>query len=251
MGMIKKQWNQFWLAIQFFTRFPTPDVDYSPEALNKSSKFFSLIGWMIGGLLAVSYFFLSEFLYQDVLVWLILGLGMLLTGAFHEDGLGDSFDGLWGGMDPEKRISIMKDSRVGTYGLLAHLVVFSLKGFSLIHTKNVIGALLVGHVLSRALASLYIFIFPYYQHQASKSKPLAERIGVFETFLVLIIAMPVIYFVSLEQMLWLALSLTLVFIIWGAVIKRKIGGFTGDLLGASQQLFETTIFIILGLKIWS
>ena len=121
-----RQWHLFCLALSFFSRIPVPaSTPYSPELLNQSSRYLSLVGLLLGALQALVLLATAQLLPFSIAVLLALMAGLVLTGAFHEDGLADTADGLGGGLSLERKLEIMKDSRVGTYGLVALLLAFA------------------------------------------------------------------------------------------------------------------------------
>jgi adenosylcobinamide-GDP ribazoletransferase len=252
IALIKKQLNLFYLALSFFTRIPIPaNTAYSSALLNQSGRYFSLIGLLVGAVAAGS-FYASQLIFSDsVAIAISMIISLLLTGAFHEDGLADMADGIGGGMTPEKRLLIMKDSRIGTYGaaslvlvllfkyvLLSDLAVNNLSFFCL--------SLLLAHGLSRAVAASLIFDMPYVSDiDTSKSKPLANRQTVFElVMLVAIGCLPLFYF-SMNLTLWLLPMLLLFRYLFKRWLMKRIGGFTGDCLGATQQISEIIIYLMI------
>ena len=172
----------------------------------------------------------------------------MLTGAFHEDGLTDMADGIGGGMTLERRLSIMKDSRIGTYGASA-LVMALLGKFVLLselaHWQMVVPVMVASYVISRGVAASLIHDTPYVSDiDTSKSKPLAHQQTTFE--------LVALFASSLIPMLWLELSLVVSMLavivplrfVFRAWLVKRIGGFTGDCLGAAQQLSELTLYIV-------
>ena len=118
-GKVASQINLFYLALSFFTRIPVPrSMVYSPALLNQASRYFSLVGLFIGVITSVACYFLVMLFPLAIAILLTMILSLFLTGAFHEDGLADMADGIGGGFTIEKRLAIMKDSRLGTYGTI-------------------------------------------------------------------------------------------------------------------------------------
>lgn len=249
--------NLFLLALSFFTRIPVPNgLDYSPQLLNKANRYFSLVGLLLGGGLALSYFILNFFLPISVAVLLMMSLSLLLTGAFHEDGLADMADGIGGAFTVEKRLTIMKDSRIGTYGSVALILVLLLK-FSLLveiaqlSSLNLIVALVLASALSRAVAGSLISSLTYVSdEQSSKSKPLACYQSRREKLVLLIIGALPLLLLPVNASLILIASLITFQLFFARWLKAKLGGFTGDCLGAAQQISELLIYVLL-LGYWS
>jgi len=178
-------------------------------------------------------------------------ISLALTGAFHEDGLTDMADGIGGAFEPEQRLAIMKDSRIGTYGAVTLILSLALK-FSLLQalaqhgTSSLIVALILACSLSRTVAASLISALTYVSDESSsKSKPLAKaQSGQDIIILILFGAAPLFLFsVSISFVIVLVLLMFRMFFIhW---LTAKIGGFTGDCLGAAQQISELLIYLVL------
>src|SRR5436190_7873550 len=125
---MKKELHIFFTALLFYTRIPCPkNIDHNPDYLNKTSRYFPLVGWIVGGITFVVYY-LSAFIFTiEIAVILSIIAGILITGAFHEDGFADVCDGFGGGWTKEKILLIMKDSSIGAYGAIGLVLLFLLK----------------------------------------------------------------------------------------------------------------------------
>ncbi|MGR5250930.1 adenosylcobinamide-GDP ribazoletransferase [Vibrio astriarenae] len=249
---LKYQWELFWLALGFFSRIPIPQsTPYSEERMNRSGRYFPLVGLALGTIVYAGYWAFSYVLPNEVAVLLTMILSVLLTGAFHEDGLADMADGIGGGMTVERRLEIMKDSRLGTYGTITVILALFLKwqllvtlfGSGLISPLLV---LLIGYGLSRAVAVTLIYDMTYVTDSAgSKSRPLAQRQTLAEFWCAIAIGVtPLIGIppVPASIMLISMMILRALFQIW---LDKRLGGFTGDCLGAVQQVSELTLYIIM------
>lgn len=244
--------NLFLLTISFFTRIPVPSsMFYSEELLNKANRYFSLVGLFIGCLLALSYAMSTILFSNEIAVLLTMVISLLLTGAFHEDGLADMADGIGGAFNVEKRLIIMKDSRIGTYGAVTLVMALLLKYSLLIELANtshyhLFVALVLGATLSRALAGSLISSLPYVRdEQSSKSKPLAEFQSRKEWFILMTIAALPLLLIPISISLTLVIVLIVFQVFFSRWLIAKLGGFTGDCLGAAQQLSELLIYLIL------
>lgn len=123
-----KEIDLFLVAMGYFTRIPMPKwVEVDADKLNKASRYFGLVGLLVGLLSAIVFWLTQNWLPAGVSVLLSMVTGVLLTGGFHEDGLADTFDGFGGGWTAEDKLRIMKDSRLGSYGALALMLVLMLK----------------------------------------------------------------------------------------------------------------------------
>ena len=260
---MRKQLKYFFLAIGFLTRLPVPHyADFIESDLNHSAKFFPLVGTIVGFVGALSFYLASTVFPQALAVIISMATTIYLTGGFHEDGLADSADGLGGGIEREHILTIMQDSRLGTYGVLA-LIIMLLTKFQAINALNpaVIPAILIlGHALSR-LSAIWIMATLKYVKAEGKSKPLAT--GIYGTDLLianifgLIPLMVVMVYLakanhsmlSILQFLLLTFLPILISILWWRTkIKKYLGGYTGDTLGAMQQITELIFY--LGVVAW-
>jgi len=134
---MKLQIRYFLTAVLFFTRIPCPKwVDHSPEFINKSSRYFPLVGMVVGGIGALGYFGSQFVLPIDIAIIISMIATVWITGAFHEDGFADVCDGFGGGWTKEKILTIMKDSRLGTFGVSGLIFILGLKFLALLHLQN-------------------------------------------------------------------------------------------------------------------
>ena len=252
IAQAKNQLNLLYLALSFFTRLPVPQsMHYSEVLLNKANRYFSLVGLVTGLLLALIYFGFSSFLPVNIAVLLTMGVSLLLTGAFHEDGLADMADGIGGAFAREKRLSIMKDSRIGTYGAAALVMALLLKFTLLVEltqqdSNHLLLALILAASLSRAVAGSLISSMPYVtDDDLSKSKPLAQAQSSTELSILLLIGIAPLIFYASEVVFALLLVLLIFRWLFKQWLMDKIGGFTGDCLGAAQQISELLIYLTL------
>ena len=197
---IKSQLNLFFLALGFFSRIPVPGwVEYSPEKLNQCSRYFAVVGWCLGSIVALA-FYLSQMLFSaPIAVFIAMSVSLLLTGVFHEDGLADTADGFGGGLDKQQKLIIMKDSRLGTYGVTVLVMALLGKWLLLSEMTAPIIAILVAYPMSRALAASFIYDLEYVTESDSKSKPLAMQQTSFELSILLGTAAIGVLLLSLTQ----------------------------------------------------
>jgi len=241
-----RQWQLFCLALAFFSRIPVPAATpYSPELLNQSSRYLSLVGLLLGALQALALLATAQLLPFSIAVLLSLMAGLVLTGAFHEDGLADTADGLGGGVSLERKLEIMKDSRVGTYGLVALLSVFLIKWQSLLALQTqAFWALVLVAGLSRATALSLTFVLPYQQlDRVSKTKPIASSLQKSALGWIWLFVLPLLFFIPLSLVLALIAAVTLCFALLFFYYRSQLQGYTGDLLGAAQQLTELSLYL--------
>ena len=247
MANMRKQLELFFIALMFYTRIPCPKwVGYSDEKLNHSSRYFPAIGFITGGFAALL-FSAGVCVFPESLAILIAMIGSIwFTGAFHEDGFADVCDGFGGGWTAEKILTIMKDSRLGTYGSVGLTGLLAAKFIALISLPMVwvIPALIVGHVWSRWTA-LNLVRFSYYARldATSKTKPIGKQLRNSDYLWATLLALPAL--LLLPQLIYLFILLPLPLLIWRMKVyfEKWIGGFTGDCLGATQQLAELLIYL--------
>lgn len=249
ISTLKYQLELFWLALGFFSRLPIPQsTPYSESRMNQAGRYFALVGLCLGALCAVVYWLAESVLGSNVAVVVMMVFSLLLTGAFHEDGLTDMADGIGGGMTLEKRLTIMKDSRIGTYG--ASALVMALLGKYVLLTElapltNVLLVIVAAYTLSRAVAASLIYDMPYVSDpDASKSKPLANQQSKSELAILAVSALvPLLWFDF--ELVAVFVGITVIFrIMFKHWLMKRIGGFTGDCLGGAQQIMELLIYMI-------
>ena len=256
---MRKQWRYFLLALGFFTRIPVPNfVNFQESDLNHSTKYFPLIG-LIVGLVSAIVFYISALIFpQTIAVLMSMASTIYLTGAFHEDGLADSADGLGGGWQREQILTIMQDSRLGTYGAVAlFLMLFAkFQVLAVLHTHWDILGLIAAHALSRLCAVWLIASLPYAK-PSGKAKPLSTQIsgsgliwanffGLLPTLILLLlmyIATDGYWKITLVFVALLALLIAIIWWWWRRLLLRRLGGYTGDTLGAMQQMTELAFYI--------
>ncbi len=230
----------------FLTRIPTPEVEYSKEILNKATRFFPLVGAIVGVLNFASFWLANQFFSKEISIVISMVFLFLLTGGFHEDGLADTCDALGGGYTKEKILEIMKDSRIGSFGVLGLFSILLLKFLALreIVPSNLFMAFILGHSLSR-LQPVWIMLFLRYVQFEGKSKPIAVQPS-YTTFS--IANLTVLSFILLFQkveLFWLFLPVGIFTLLYSLYLKRKIYGYTGDCLGAGQQISEVLVYLSL------
>ena len=255
---ISYEYRLLLVAIQFLTRLPVPPFAYyNPQWLHQSSRHFPAVGLLVG-LLCAGVFWLGSILFTPLVAAVISTVfGIRLTGGFHEDGLADSCDGLGGGLTRERTLTIMKDSRLGTYGVLGLVSALLLKVTLLasMPLSVAIIALIIGHTASRLLCISLLALLPYGgEIEHAKAKPMAQQLtplqGVLSSgwlilagVLVTIIFPNTMHQIGLGQWL-LTLLLALISTDYmRRLLYRRLEGYTGDGLGATQQVSEVAIYI--------
>lgn len=251
MNRIKTEIQVFFTAVMFYTRIPCPKwVDHSAEYLNKATRYFPIIGWIVGGFSGAVYYF--SFILFEPSIGIILSMitSVLLTGAFHEDGFADVCDGFGGGWTKTKILTIMKDSAIGAYGAIGIVLILLSKFFFLSYITTIMmpieaaGIILCGHSVSRLAAASMIFSHDYVREDdSSKSKPVAKKLSISNLIPVIIFGLAPL---AIFQNFWLLIIIIPIMstkIYLGAYFKKWIGGYTGDCLGATQQVCEIIFYL--------
>ncbi|MEN9908700.1 MAG: hypothetical protein RLZZ540_1849 [Bacteroidota bacterium] len=272
---MKKELHIFFTALMFYTRIPCPaTIDHHPDYLNKASRYFPVIGWLVGGI-SFMVFYLSTFLFSnEIAIVLSMIASILVTGAFHEDGFADVCDGFGGGWTKEKILLIMKDSAIGAYGAIGLVLLFLLKFQGLVQLTNHIqtqgfgiwnlnigiydvniGILLLfitAHSLSRLAAISIVFTHEYSREDAtSKSKPIAQNYTWKEVFgsfffgLLPLLVLAIFHW----QIMFVLIPVFLFRFFLARYFQKWIGGYTGDCLGATQQVCEV-VFYLSSFALW-
>lgn len=247
--LVKNEIIIFGLALQFLTRLPVPvSIAYTEHRFAKSVRYYPLVGVVVGSLVAIACYLASLIFPLSIAVMLSMVFSLLLTGGFHEDGLADTFDGIGGGQTAESALDIMKDSRLGTYGTLALVMMLLAKYLSLseMPLHLVVAALVAAHGLSR-LSSVIVIATSQYVRPSGTAKPVAGAID--SRGLQLSIGTGVVIVVVSSLFIpVITLSLALAGLVIGHVlmrwfVQRKIKGFSGDTLGAVQQCSEIGFYL--------
>ena len=263
--------REYLLALQFFTRIPVTGrlagwVGFSPEMLRASAAHFPGIGVVVGTVAAAVFALLQAALPDTMFAPMVAAAlstvaTVLLTGGFHEDGLADVSDGLGGSYNRERALEIMKDSRVGAFGALALVLVLlckvallALLGSQDLGTGTICAALLAGHVVSRFVPLLLIYSLPHVGDTAqSRSKPLADQITpgrLLIAFLWCFCALALASIALPAIDLLVACAAAGLALLWMArLFSRRLQGFTGDCLGATQQVCEVAFYLGLAVSL--
>jgi adenosylcobinamide-GDP ribazoletransferase len=229
-------------AVQFLTRLPTPKLArFEPEWVTRSARYFPLVGQMVGAIAAAVLLAAAQVWSPWIAAILAVGAGVLATGALHEDGLADAADGLFGGGSPEARLAIMKDSRVGTYGVLALILALGLKVAALAGLKpfDAAIALIAAHGIGRGAAAMTMRFTAYARGGApTKWTPAEKGVTTGEAALAGLLALWPLVFLSPGAALAGLVLGGLAAAGVALLAQRRLGGHTGDVLGAVEQAAE-------------
>lgn len=227
----------FVVAVRFLTRLPLPEPTFHPGDLRRATGAFPLVGVLVAGAGIAAYAVVEPLWGAVVAVLVATAVEVGVTGAFHEDGLADVADGLWGGWTVEDRLRIMRDSRLGTYGTVALVGVLALRVALLagLDPGWFWRATLVGHVLGRAAILVMIRLLPPADDGGSGAQ-VSEPTGAVGTAVAAVTSVAVLA-AALGTAGWLPLVAAVPPIVLTTVLyRRRLGGITGDALGATNQL---------------
>jgi len=244
----------FFLALQFFTRVPIPAwVGYEPAWMHASARYYPAVGLVAGAWGALVGGLAAQLWPLPVAVGLSMAATVWMTGGFHEDGLADTCDGLGGTVSRERALTIMKDSRLGTYGALGLVGVLGLKAAALyglaVNGPATLVLLVWAHAVSRVVPVVLLRALPYAGDlEHAKAKPMAQQVSTAGLVAVLLWALGCTALAAwaLADPRWLvgALLGLVGMALWcGRWFWRRLGGYTGDTLGASQQLCELAAYL--------
>ncbi len=249
---MKREIRLFFTSLLYFTRIPCPQwVDHSEEYVYASSRYFPLIGILIG-LISGFIFYITRFIF-DPSISIILSMiaSVMLTGGFHEDGLADMCDGFGGGWTCEKILAIMKDSRIGTFGAIGLLSALALKylTLSLLPEPLLLIILVTSNAISRWLAVTFLYTDSYARMdlEDAKAKPFSKKMSlpnVLIAFFFCLIPLSILmYEMGNIKVLWVFPMLFIIRYMLGRMFKKWIGGYTGDCLGGAQQITEIIFYL--------
>ena len=243
--------NNFLAALMFFTRLPFHKIKQVPsECFSHVTGWWSVTGWLTGGLSALTFWLLYQVTSTSIALVMALLVRVLLMGALHEDGLADFLDGFGGGTDKESTLRIMKDSHIGTYGVIGLILYFLMSYVILsnIHPDFVPLIIISSDVFCKCISSHIVWFLPYARPESeSKNRTVYTRPTPLEETLTIISGMAALVIIIIPDFSFLAnyLNICLVSIVPIAVFclllllfKKKIGGYTGDCCGALFLITE-------------
>ena len=251
-GWLADQLRALLTGLTFLTRIPGPAwVSHEADDLARSTVHFPLIGLLVGLFGGGIYWLAATWWPPLVAAALATAATAWLTGAFHEDALADAFDGFGGGWSRDQILAIMKDSRVGSYGVIAVALVLAAKlgVLASLSAADAVRALVAGHVLGRWSSLPLIWRYPYVRGTSGVGRPFAA--GVTGARLALGTAVAVVIVggtLGVRALAPLAAAVVVVRAA-GTYFRRRIGGITGDCLGATNQLVELATYLALGFRL--
>jgi adenosylcobinamide-GDP ribazoletransferase len=235
----------FLSAVQFLTRLPVPAGEFRADDLRRSLAFFPLVGLLLaaGGLLVR--FLLARYVENGVIVLAILLYLVLSTGALHEDALADAADGFGGGWNKEQMLAIMRDSRIGSYGAIA--IVFSLLGrfvlLTELPTTKFVAYFAASQVLSRWTPLPLSFFLSPARADSGQGSRVAGKVSWLSLLIGTLVALGIAALFLHSAVLWAGLTAAVITLITGLYYQKRLGGVTGDCLGATVQLTEIGVYL--------
>lgn len=245
MNTLRRAWQDLLTAIQFLTRIPTPPLLYEEDSLARSVKFFPLVGLLIGALAALVNFLIAPHLPRLLTAVILVIFLVALTGCFHEDALADTFDGFGGGWNRDQILTILKDSRIGSYGAAA-LTLSLIARVALLAelpAANVARTLIAAHVLCRwTTLPLSYFLAPA-RTEPSQGARLARLTTRSSLLIGTVLALTIVIAALRVNAIAPILLAILITYASGLYYNSRIQGVTGDCFGATNQLTELLVYL--------
>ena len=232
-------------AVAFMTRLPVPQkMQCRPEALSSAAVFFPLVGLLVSAGAIILNSVLSRFVAHDAVIVTVLIFLVAITGGFHEDALADAADGFGGGWGKDQILNIMRDSRVGSFGVLAIALALLARFVFLSHIppNRFDSYLVAGQVTSRWTALPLAFFLPPAREQSGQGARLAGRITTFFLITGTVLTVAIVGVALGAKALWVGLAAVVITGASGAYYRHRIRGITGDCLGATIQITEAAIY---------
>jgi adenosylcobinamide-GDP ribazoletransferase len=232
------------VAFQFLTRLPVSRISHQSDSLSRSTKFFPLIGLVVGLGASVLQHLLAPHLNRALVALLILIYLVLITGGLHEDGLADTVDAFGGGWNREQILTILRDSRIGSFGALA-LVLSVLARFlllSILPVNRFTAFVVSAHVLCRwTTLPLSCFLRPARENDGQGAR-VAQKISPVSFLLGTMLSFAIVFYLMRSEF-WIPVLVAFVIAaLSGLYYFRRIGGITGDCFGATNQITEIAVY---------
>ena len=247
IGFYNRELPAFKLALQFLTRLSVT-TSYSPEAMRQSPRWYPAVGIVVGVICGLA-FSVGYWLFTPMLaVLLAIATGVMATGALHEDGLADACDGLGGVRPKERSLDIMRDSRIGTYGVLGLILLVSAKFMALVAlpVSSVAFVLIAAHAASRG-SMVWVMASSDYVREKGAGSAVAGGIDRQALMVALTTTgaalLPLVFLLRLEAILGGVAGLALGHVVMRRWYEPRLGGYTGDCLGAVQQCSEIGFYL--------
>jgi adenosylcobinamide-GDP ribazoletransferase len=247
---MKRLVEELLVAFQFLTRLPISGIRYEPDSLSRSAKFFPIVGLVIGFAASLLQRMLTPHLDRSLVALLVLLFLVLITGGLHEDALADAADAFGGGWNREQVLTILRDSRIGSFGALA-LILSVLARFVLLSAlpgDRFMKVVLSAHVLCRwTTLPLSYFLGPARGSEGQGAR-IAQKISPASLLVGTLSSLAIVFFLMRSKFWAPMVAAILVTALSGLYYFRRIGGVTGDCFGATNQLAEIAVYFC---GVWS
>jgi adenosylcobinamide-GDP ribazoletransferase len=240
--------KDFLQALSFLTILPFGRILPSEDKeLARSMAFFPLVGLLIGLLLAIGYYLFSFIIPKSLTLWLTLGLLAFLTRGLHLDGFADTMDGLASGGSKERILEVMRDSRIGAFGVISLILLIGAKYLALdqIPPKSIPYSIMLMAVVGRNSMVLVCFRSPYARSGQGLGKPFTENLGAREIALSSGSTFGMALFLTGVKGIWVFLGVCIFTLAYRFFFIKRLGGVTGDILGAANEMVELLCLILL------
>lgn len=245
---IRSEWDLLRLSLLFYTRIPVGQVAYSEERMGASFRYFPLVGAIVGGVMAGAFALADYWLPQPVAATICVIVGLALTGGMHEDGLADYCDAFGGVHDREATLRIMKDSSTGVYGILGLIVLLISRIIllSYIPSRVAIGTIVAMAVVARWMPILVMRLSTYARksNEASKATHLRQAVTTKTLLLASVWALLALFLLPWQAAVVAPLPMIAQTLLVMRVSNKRIGGYTGDVLGAVECFGELTLALV-------
>ncbi len=244
---LKREITIFFTALVYFTRIPCYKLaNYSDEYMRKIEKYSPVVGIIVGAIGAITYILANLVLPDTIAILLSIIATILITGALHEDGFADFCDGFGGAHTKEQILKIMKDSCIGTYAAVGLICILGLKFFILkeITPELLPLTLISAHAISRFITTSIMFTHKYARDDLSKSKSYntTQQLNLKDLLFSGLFGLLPIVFLGFKYFL-IIIPLFITRQIIGYKLSKRINGYTGDTLGAVQQMSEVIFYV--------
>jgi len=245
MSFLRRIAEEFIVAVQFLTRIPMPQVEYEADSLARATKFFPLVGWIVGSGAVLLHRALLPHLQRPLVALLVLVYLVLITGGLHEDGLADAVDGFGGGQNKSQILLILKDSRIGSFGATA-LTLSLLSRYLLLlclPLNHLAAYLISAQVLNRWTSLPLSFTLPPAREQHGQGARIARLVSLPSLLFGTAFSVAIVIFVLHGSATGPLLAASFTTALTGYIYFRKVGGVTGDCFGATNQLAEIAVYL--------
>lgn len=243
---MRKEIDIFFTGLSFFTRVPFPKwTRFKKEYQHEAIKYFPISGAIIGGLAGLVFYLANMFFPFNLAVMLSMGFTVLFTGALHEDGFMDFCDGFGGGWTRDRILEIMKDSLIGAFGVTGIVFLVMTKFFCQysISATHLPLILIAAHSVSRMFAATLVNTHQYARTENSKAKDYSQKLSTKNLIFTIITGVLPLALLGNVKFFLILIPVYLSKILLGRYFNKWIGGFTGDCIGATQQVCEIVFYL--------